>query len=93
MGTCERDDEVAAAILRYLAEQPKAMDTADRITQWWDTTQRKPGSASPVARVLDSLVQRGLLEELGNGGERQYGLNRRRSACVQSPRGADHPAS
>ncbi len=79
MGTSEDDEAVAMAILSYLAEHPQAMDSAEGIAQWWTTRQSGRGSASTIARVLDGLVQRGLIEELGDCEHHRYGLKRRRS--------------
>jgi hypothetical protein len=35
MDTSRSGEEVAEAILGYLAQHPQAMDTADGIAQWW----------------------------------------------------------
>lgn len=79
MASTESDEELATAILRYLAEHPQAMDTMDGIAQWWNIDHRWPGSTSAVVRVLDGLVQKGLVEKLGVEEPHRYSLNRRRT--------------
>ncbi len=72
----ESDDATAQAILRYLAEQPTTMDTVDGITQWWEKGQRRHGSTSAIARALDGLLAKGLIEELDDEEPRRYRLKR-----------------
>lgn len=71
-----RDDEVARSILAYLAEHPQAMDTAEGIAGWWIMRAQVRVTARTVTRVLRQLVERGLLEEFGEGEQRRYRLKR-----------------
>ena len=68
------DEEIAEAILRYLAEHPQAMDTVEGIAQWWIMRQQMRVTTTRVTRVLCALTERGLLEELGDGEHRRYRL-------------------
>ncbi len=70
------DEEVAEAVLAYLAEHPQAMDSAEGIAQWWIMRQQVRESATTVTRVLRRLAEKGLLEELGEGEHRRYRLKR-----------------
>lgn len=53
-----RAQALARGITSYLAEHPRARDTADGIRLWW---LRDPGSVTlgEVERVLEDLVRRG----------------------------------
>jgi hypothetical protein len=70
------EEEVAEAILQYLAERPEAMDTLDGIAEWWVRRQRLRVEIQRVARVLGRLTEDGLLECLGSGPDRRYRLRR-----------------
>ena len=68
----DSDEDVADALLDYLAECPDAMDTPRAITDWWVMRQQVRIQVETVARVLNKLVERGLLEQVGTGDERRY---------------------
>ena len=68
------DDDLATEILAYLRECPDAMDTADGVTEWWVMRQRVRAQVEAVARVLESLVARGVLERVESGGLPCYRL-------------------
>jgi len=68
------DEEMAQAILAYLAEHPQAMDSVEGIAQWWIMRQQIRVNVKTLARVLRGLAERGLLEELGDEGQRRYRL-------------------
>lgn len=70
-------EEVAEAILAYLAEHPEAMDTPEGIAGWWLKRQQIRASVPTIARVLHDLTESGVLEELGTGETRRYRLSRR----------------
>jgi hypothetical protein len=70
------EDELAEAILSYLADHPQAMDTLDGIAEWWILRQRVTIEVNRVARVLGRLTEQGLLECLGTGPGRRYRLKR-----------------
>jgi hypothetical protein len=72
----ENDEEVAEAILGYLEEHPHATDTVEGIAEWWIMRQQIRVNATTVTRVLQDLMERGLVEELGAGEQRRYRLKR-----------------
>ena len=72
MASRETDDQVAEAILSYLAVAPEAMDTADGVTEWWLLRQHVRVEVEAVTRVLDWLVERGVLERFGRPGQERY---------------------
>ncbi len=70
------DEEVAQAILAYLAEHPQAMDSVEGIADWWLMRQQMRVAATTVTRVLRELTEKGQVEELGEGEQRRYRLKR-----------------
>lgn len=70
----ERDQELAESILAYLADRPRAMDTAEGIARWWLLRQQVLMVMTQVERVLADLTAQGSLEEVGNGPARRYRL-------------------
>jgi len=69
-----REEEMAEAVLQYLAEHPNAMDTLEGITEWWLMRQRVRVEAKRLAKVLRQLTEKGLLEEIGAGENPMYRL-------------------
>jgi Fe2+ or Zn2+ uptake regulation protein len=72
----DADAQVAEAVLAYLVEHPDAMDTAGGVAEWWVMRQRVRGDVETVSRVLRALVERGVLEEIGEGAQRRYRIKR-----------------
>jgi hypothetical protein len=66
------DDELAEAILGYLAERPQAADTLEGIAEWWLLRQQVRVVVARVERVLGRLTACGILEETGTGDSRRY---------------------
>ncbi len=66
--------EMAEAIMRYLAEHPKASDTLDGIAEWWIMRQQVQVEFSALKKVLSELTESGYLEVTGEGDRRQYSL-------------------
>jgi hypothetical protein len=73
-GSQVKDEELAQAILAYLAEHPQAMDSVEGIAQWWLMRQQIRVGVKTLTRVLRGLADRGLLEEVADGGQRRYRL-------------------
>jgi hypothetical protein len=74
VGDTDADDQLAEALLAYLSECPNAEDTAAGVTEWWLMRQRVRVQVEAVAKVLSTLVERGVLEETGSGDQRRYRL-------------------
>ena len=58
----ERCDEVAGAIVRYLAEHPDAADTDQGIAEWWLPTMGIDVTTDEVQRSLHLLQELGVVE-------------------------------
>ena len=56
------DEPLEAEILEYLAEHPNAMDTLEGIAGWWLERHRIRVSVEALSRVLERLVESGVLE-------------------------------
>jgi Fe2+ or Zn2+ uptake regulation protein len=80
-----REEELAEAILQYLANHSQAMDTLAGIAEWWIPRQRVRIEVNTVARVLRRLSEEGLLECQGTGENALYRLKRPDAACGQHP--------
>jgi Fe2+ or Zn2+ uptake regulation protein len=76
MRQSQQDQDVAQAILGYLAEHPEAMDTPEGIAEWWLMRERVRVSVPTIMRVLHHLTESGLLDELGTGDTVRYRLRR-----------------
>jgi hypothetical protein len=68
--------EVALKILRYLAENPNAADTADGVLEWWVLKQSIFEEEEVVERALDRLVEHNLIHSVQLADARKhYHLN------------------
>ncbi|MFM0053357.1 hypothetical protein [Caballeronia grimmiae] len=73
----QREAQLSAAVRDYISAYPFSMDTVEGIANWW---MSGTGAAVPrrmLIRVLDRLVQEGVLEKIGSGPNALY---RRRRA-------------
>ena len=70
----QHEEKLSSAILRYLAENPRAMDTLEGIAEWWIARQQIRVEVSTLVRVLNRLTERGLLEVTGTGEYARYSL-------------------
>jgi len=68
------EEELRRAVLAYLAEHPRAMDTLEGIADWWVRRHQVRVGVERVSRVLLELTQRGVLEEVKAGDHRFYRL-------------------
>ncbi len=60
----------------YLAENPEAMDTLEGIAQWWIARQKVRVDVSRLARALDDLTGKGILERIGSGEDARFRLKK-----------------
>jgi DNA-binding IclR family transcriptional regulator len=74
----QHEEELASAVLRYLAENPRAMDTLEGIAEWWIARQQIRVEVTTLARVLRRLTECGLLEVTGRGEYARYSLKPQR---------------
>jgi hypothetical protein len=72
----EDDRHLKEAVLAYLAECPNATDTKAGVAEWWLMRQHVRTQVEAVARVLDQLVDEGVLEAIGSGDQRRYRMKR-----------------
>jgi hypothetical protein len=70
---CE-EEEMADAIIRYLAEHPQASDTLEGIAEWWIMRRQVRVEINKLKKALHRLTERGLLEKIGTGDNAQYRL-------------------
>lgn len=68
------DSGIRDAVLEYLREHPRAMDSLEGIAQWWLVRQHVRASVELVARALSDLERVGLLERVGEDGNAMYRL-------------------
>ena len=73
----ERDVDLEEAILDYLREHPDAMETREGIAEWWIMRRVVRAEVEAITRVLHTLTERGVLEEIGAGSQCRYRLKRR----------------
>lgn len=80
-----REEEMATAILDYLAEHPQASDSLVGIAEWWITRQQIRVEVDALKNVLNRLVVRGFLEEVGRSEKALYRLkSRERETYLQA---------
>jgi len=75
----EIEQMLRETLLRYVAEHPQAMDTAEGICAWW-TKGERGWDVETVRRVLDRLTEEGLFERLGAGRYSHYRLTQERGS-------------
>ncbi len=69
------EDELAAVVMEYLREHPDAMDTAEGIADFWFDRSLVKVELRRLMKVLDTLVQLGLLLEVRKIDGALYRLN------------------
>jgi len=55
----EKEKSFSQMILNYLQRNPEAGDTLEGIVTWWLEQERIERAVDEVAKVLESLVQKG----------------------------------
>jgi Fe2+ or Zn2+ uptake regulation protein len=73
-GTKRREAELARAVIGYLGHHPQAMDNVQGVAEWWVMRQQVKVEVETMARVLQQLVDRGLLEKVDSANGPFYRL-------------------
>jgi len=68
----QSEAELRCAVQEYLAEHPYAMDTPEGIAEWWLQHRERRIEFGLLTRVLDDLVEAGVLEKVCGGSETMY---------------------
>ncbi|WP_321796826.1 hypothetical protein [Caballeronia sp. J97] len=72
MDSRQREAQLSAAVRDYISAHPFSMDTAEGIANWWMRGTGAPVPRRMLIRVLDRLVQEGVLEKIGSGPNALY---------------------
>ncbi|MGD0125403.1 MAG: hypothetical protein ABSF46_08600 [Terriglobia bacterium] len=75
-GAQRQEADLARAVMGYLGEHPRAMDTVQGIAEWWVMRQQLRVEVDVVARVLQRLMHEGLLEKVDSANGPLYRLRR-----------------
>ncbi len=76
-------EEIARAILGYLARNPEAQDTLPGIIEWWLLDHQIRTRTAEVKEVVDQLVaERLLLKRMGTDSQTHYRINPRKYTRV-----------
>ena len=70
----QQERELAELVLGYLSEHPNGMDTLEGIAEWWIPRQQVRIDVERLARVLQDLIQQGVLERIGPENSSLYRL-------------------
>jgi hypothetical protein len=70
----QQERELAELVLGYLSEHPNGMDTLEGIAEWWIPRQQVRIDVERLARVLQDLIQQGVLERIGPESSSLYRL-------------------
>ena len=68
------ESDLAQAVLAYLAEHPRGMDTLEGIAEWWIMRGQVRVDVEALGRALNQLTERGVLEKIGSGEYARYHL-------------------
>jgi hypothetical protein len=76
-------EEIARAILGYLARNPKAQDTLPGIIEWWLLDHQIRTRTAEIKRVIDELVaEKLILKRRGADLQHHYCINPRRQRRI-----------
>lgn len=75
-GADAREDALCGALLEYLREHPRAMETIEGIAEWWIPRQQVRVELASLHRALERLERIGRIECVGAGENRLYRLRR-----------------
>jgi hypothetical protein len=77
-------EEIARAVLSYLARNPDAQDTLPGIVEWWILDHQIRARTAAVKEVIDELVAEKLvLKHKGSDLQTHYRINPRRYRRVE----------
>jgi hypothetical protein len=71
------DEAIEAEVLAYLDEHPNAMDTLSGIANWWLERQRIRVEVTALWHAVRRLVERGMLQKIGDGDDPLYRIGRK----------------
>jgi hypothetical protein len=80
----ESERDLYRAVLEYLSKNPDAMDTLEGIAEWWVMRQRIHIGVTNLSRVLDQLVEDGLVEDIGPMERPRYRLRTKSGSSPDS---------
>jgi Fe2+ or Zn2+ uptake regulation protein len=63
-------------VMGYLTEHPQAMDTVQGIAEWWVMRQQVRVEVETLTKVLQQLVDEGLVERVDSPNGPLYRLSR-----------------
>ncbi|HEX2078377.1 MAG TPA: hypothetical protein VHG08_11730 [Longimicrobium sp.] len=90
-----RESELCEELLAYLREHPRAMDSLEGIAEWWLPRHHIRVGVERIARALETLTRRGMLQEVEDGDRMLYRLRPDpgpdRSGGGDPPAGPDEP--
>ena len=66
--------KITEFLMEYFAQNPRAMDTAAGVVDWWIPAEKIRTNAETVRRILERLTEQGLLERIGTGEYAHYRL-------------------
>jgi hypothetical protein len=66
------ENELCDALLAYLREHPRAMETVEGIAEWWIPRHRVRVELESLGRALQRLESLGLIERMYLGGDWLY---------------------
>lgn len=69
-----RESELCDELLAYLREHPRAMDSLEGIAEWWLPRHQIRVGVERIARALETLTRRGMLQEVEDGDRLLYRL-------------------
>jgi hypothetical protein len=76
-------EEIARAVLSYLARNPEAQDTLPGIIEWWLLDHQIRTRTAEVKKVVDQLVsERLILKRKGSDLQTHYRINPRRQRRI-----------
>jgi hypothetical protein len=76
-------EEIARAILGYLARNPKAQDTLPGIIEWWLLDHQIRTRTTEIKTVVDNLVaEKLILKRRGSDLQHHYRINPRRQRRI-----------